>query len=730
MEALTAAREARSRARIVSALRVALPVAAVWLGAGAALSRATGRVADWFVMSDELYYERLAIAVAHGGSPLPRLHGVPVPNVNQLYPLLIAPFYAGDTLVPEALHRVHVFDAFVFASAAVPVFLLARAATGRTKLALGVALLSVAVPWSVYSSLLLTEVVAYPAFAWAMLGLHRALAAPGARRDVLALLGIALATFARTQFLVLVLVLPVALVAQGLAERRLRETLARHRVLVAAYGILAAGAVVLAATGGLSRSLGTYRAAGEGDVLPPGLFGSLLEHLAALAIAVALLPFLVGTGWALARLVRPRAPATTAFAAVALAAILGVALEVASFDLRYTGTNVSDRYLYYVVPVVLVAAAAALVDPPWPRLALVVPAAAVAAGCATMALPEYQKLNVDRPLALAYEQVVDLAGSTGTARLLLVAATVVLAALFVEGSLLLPRAAVAAIVAVLAVAALPSLAAGAFVRFLDRPGTSGRPVTLDQGVVFDWIDRAVGPEGDVTMVPYPMVSGDYWAGTAYWWDVEFWNASVVRDVVQGPSFYATSSTFPKLDLRIDPQTGRATVSPTAWAVQATRETRYRIAGDRTLEERGLYLIRAERPWRAEWLTRGLYDDGWTRPGTPATIRVFARPSDRTAVVRELSLQLRAPGEVPPRPFHLRGPGVDVDGTAVADARTVPLKLCVPAGGHVDVRLTVDGHSQVYGDPQNSATFGQDREAGIQLSEIALADEVGGACDPG
>ncbi|HET7043512.1 MAG TPA: hypothetical protein VFI37_01575 [Gaiellaceae bacterium] len=729
MTAASPAHATATRGRAVTAVRVALPVLAIWLAAGAALSRATGRVTDWFVMSDELYYERLAIAVAHGGSPLPRLHGVRVPNLDQLYPLLIAPFYHGDTLVPEALHQVHVFDAFVFTSAIVPVFLLARTVTGRTGLSLGVALLSVAVPWAVYSSLLLTEVVAYPAFAWAILGLQRALEAPGARRDLLALAGIALATFARTQFLVLLVVLPVALVAQALAERRLREALRRHRVLVAAYGLLAAGAAALAASGGLARVLGTYRAAGEGDLLPPGLAGSLLEHVAALALAVALLPFLVGTGWALARLARPRAGAA-AFAALALATIAGIVLEVASFDLRYTGADVSDRYLYYLVPVVLVAAAAAISDPPWPRAALVVPTAIVAAGCAMLSLPHYQKLNMDRPLALAYEWIVDLAGSVGAARVLLVVATLVLAALYLEGSLLLPRPVLAGLVAALAVAALPSLAAASFLRFLGQPGTSGRPVTLDQGVVFDWIDRAVGPASRVTMVPFPIVPGDYWAGTAYWWDVEFWNASVVRDVIRGPSFYATSSTFPKLDLRFDPATGRASRSPTPWAVQALRETRYRIAGTRTLQERNLYLIQAEQPWRAEWLSRGLYDDGWTKPGTPARIRVFARPADRHGITRQLTLQLRAPGEVPPRAYRLRSPGQDVRGTVGADTKTVPLTLCVPAGGHVDVRLDVDGHSPVYGDPTNSVTFGQAREAGVQLAEIALADETGGACDPG
>ena len=46
-------------------------------------------------MTDELYYERLAISVAQTGSQLPRIHGEVVQNVNQLYPVLLS-FVHGD----------------------------------------------------------------------------------------------------------------------------------------------------------------------------------------------------------------------------------------------------------------------------------------------------------------------------------------------------------------------------------------------------------------------------------------------------------------------------------------------------------------------------------------------------------------------------------------------------------------------------------------------------------
>jgi len=171
-------------------------VLALWIGASCGLQALTTRAADWFVMTDELLYERLAISIAHGRSPLPRVHETLVPNVNQLYPLLIAPLF-GDRLVPHSLHAAHLLNAFVICSACIPAYLLARRVSGRVLAAWFVALASILVPWLVLSAFLLTEVAAYPAFLWAVFALQLATDEPSARNDALALLGIALAVLAR-----------------------------------------------------------------------------------------------------------------------------------------------------------------------------------------------------------------------------------------------------------------------------------------------------------------------------------------------------------------------------------------------------------------------------------------------------------------------------------------------------------------------------------------------------
>src|SRR5688500_10357101 len=141
-------------------------IVGVALALGSLLALATTKVVHWFVMTDELYYVRLAISVAHSGSVLPRIHGDAVTNINQLYPVLISPFF-GDANVGESLADAHRLNAFLITSAAVPVFLLARHSGVGRLASIWIGALAVAVPWVVLSSFLLTESVAYPAFCWA-----------------------------------------------------------------------------------------------------------------------------------------------------------------------------------------------------------------------------------------------------------------------------------------------------------------------------------------------------------------------------------------------------------------------------------------------------------------------------------------------------------------------------------------------------------------------------------
>ena len=62
-------------------------------------------------MTDELVYERLAISIVQTHSLLPRLHGDVVRSFAQLYPMLIAPWFAHG-YVPHDLVNAHIFNAW------------------------------------------------------------------------------------------------------------------------------------------------------------------------------------------------------------------------------------------------------------------------------------------------------------------------------------------------------------------------------------------------------------------------------------------------------------------------------------------------------------------------------------------------------------------------------------------------------------------------------------------
>ena len=189
----------------------------------------------------------------------------------------------------------------------------------------------------------------------------------------------------------------------------------------------------------------------------------------------------------------------------------------------------------------------------WPRWwALVVPTGVAAIGFASAPLALYEKFNVDSPIAILNNELLELATSTRWAHVLLVLAVLVAAQALLLAKAFLPWRRPPSRVAVLATVALPLETVYAFDRLFAVNGTNGLPVTLDQGVVFSWVDRNVGPTGRVTVMKYPVGGPDWWAGQGYWWDVEFWNESAV-DTMADMSLKKT----PHWRTNFDPRTGAA-----------------------------------------------------------------------------------------------------------------------------------------------------------------------------
>jgi hypothetical protein len=718
----------------LGAVRRALPIIALWAALASGLSALTTRVSDWWVMTDELLYERLAIAIARTHSPLPRVHGVGVDSFSQLYPLLVSPAFLNG-LVPDDLRQAHFINAWLMASACIPAFLLARRVTTRAWAAYLVAVLSVCTPWILYASFLLTEVAAYPAFLWAMLALQRALAQPSGRNDVLALAGLALAFVARTQFAVLAIVLPLAIVARCRSVRELRQTVGTHRVLAGAYAAIAVGALTLAVVGRLGSVFGVYEGTVSSGLVPDGVFSSLPEHVATFSLGFGILPFVVALAWLLANLVRlPASMETSAFATLATITVAAVMLEVTVYDLRFGVGYVHDRYLLYLAPLVLLGFVCALLDSSRPRWSLLAPAALVSLGFALGGQPsfawpdQFGRLNTESPVSALYALVEGWVHGVRATHVLLAVATPALAALFALGAAVLRHGWLTALLAGSLLVGLPLETGYVFDKFFGVDGWSSRPVTNPGSSALVWVDEKVGTRAEVTMVPYP-VSTAFFVNQQVWRDYEFWNKSIVRNVQYSGRyvFRYTSDTFPKVFPRFDPRTGLSDVSLTRYVLHANQESRFRISGE-TLAQADARLIDAGETWRTDWLSFGLYDDGWTRPGVPAQVRVFAAPGQGRSLVRFLSFQIRTPGGVRARRVDIVSNLEEWHGEAAGTEtlrRTV--RVCVPARGFARVRVRTPDVSAIPGDLRDLPSSLAPRRGGVFLAEIALSDDIGGPC---
>ena len=291
--------------------RTDVRIVGLWLVLAVGLSLLTGRAKDWFSMTDEMRYERLAMSIARTHSLVPRVHDQLIHNWAQVYPLLISPAFH-HAYAPADVHTAHLINAFVMSSVCIPTFLLARRVLGRHWAAYLAGALSVAVPWILYSTMLMTEVATYPVVAWAMFAMQRSIASPSRRSDLLALLAIGLAYVSRTALGTLLVVLPIAiLVFEARRRSSLRAALRRHDLLVGGYAVLAVVALAVRATGHQSLVYGMYSGySAHAHFLSSAYIGSYAEHYATFALALGVLPVLFAAAWIVSAVMRPPRPPT------------------------------------------------------------------------------------------------------------------------------------------------------------------------------------------------------------------------------------------------------------------------------------------------------------------------------------------------------------------------------------------------------------------------------------
>jgi hypothetical protein len=498
-------------------------IVAVSTGIRIALGRHV--IAPW-IMVDELIYSELAKSFAASGHF--QIRGVASNGYGFVYPALIAPAWRLFGAMPHVYGAAKAINAFVMSLAAIPAYYLGRRLL-TPGLALCAAVLTLIVPSMLYTSELMTENAFYPLFllvAWALVA---TLERPTVWRQigVLALCGLAFAT--RQQAIALVPAVAVAPILQAWIERDWKS---RLRAWLPTYAILACAAL-LALVGTVARGrsplslLGAYRAATSVPYSVDSVLHYILWHVAEIDLYLGVIPFAA----LLALWFRPRAgtPAARAFVAATLPITALVIVEVAIFASTQSG-RIEERNMFYVAPFGLIALLAFTERGVVVRSRRVLAAAALVAGVLPVAIPFGRFINTtalsDTFGLMPWWWIQDRGIDFATLRWVALAVSLVAAGLLVFVSRRFTM------VLVLLVAAY-FVVTGAIVQN-GRHGivqaSRGAAFAGIQAQHYDWVDRAVGRNADVTQL---------WNNVGAIqrvWENEFFNRSIRRTVDTGNAF--------------------------------------------------------------------------------------------------------------------------------------------------------------------------------------------------
>jgi hypothetical protein len=521
----------RGSARLaVRALALRMPIWA-WIAlivAGSTFLRiVSGRqtAAPW-IFPDELIYSELGKSFAATGHFAVRGEPFSVLSFGPLYPMLLAPIYRFAESDGQAYALIKALNALLMSLAAVPTYLIARRLLPRRP-SLAAAAVAVVIPATVYSTKVMTESLAYPLFLVAIYVFIRAVETPSRRFYVGAAVAATGAMLARAQMLVLLpALLTATIVVRGIAARQRART-PGTAFLVAVVGTLIALAALLAASPTRHVLLGKHAAlAGRLDLTASPKW--LIYHVAELDLIVGALPL---AGFVAMVVLACRRSETrremTAFAAVAASvAVWLLALVAAYASGPKTSFLIYERYLFYVIPLIVIGFLVWLHDGARGSRKLVL-ATAVATALLPAALP-FRALISDRvwgvnsaspglvPFALLARVVGEGAGIT-----------LVALALSTLGAIAFARARPERLRMLLLIVALTLLITRAVVdaanvtiaRNAQRAGQgSSQP---------GWVDAVVGPRADVVAIWVGVDAAKPQSGYALW-QTEFANASVGR----------------------------------------------------------------------------------------------------------------------------------------------------------------------------------------------------------
>lgn len=632
---------------------------------------------------------------------------------------------------PGAYQLAHIIQCVLFASTAIPCFLLARRAGLPRAASIFAALLCIAVPWAVVATSYLSESLAYPVYAWVIYATWNAIAKPSVRNDALAILALLVAALSRTAMLALTPMLPLAIVWQewswGLRgtplSQRPRALAGRvwsaHR-LVSAIVALAVFALLL---GSLDLLPGRGLASLSGDYTLPHLepLFTLLdryrEYLSRVAAGTGLIALALALPWTVHTLARARDGARHALAVVCtlgLAAIL-LSLLQAPADERYV--------LYCAVPIALACAAALSDLARMSRVGAGVALGALAGTAVVIALtasavwpaPANPYDYFSYPAAIFYKQV--LLGRASEVSLPLIhhsAGTLIALALalaMVAWALIAWRVRdagrpTAVLLGVGVIALCGVQTAYALRKF--TTGAGGGPSAAARS----WVDTYV--PGGVRVGALSVGLGETPDYVPIWRSTEFWNTSVEQDVSFGPP---GSLPFPPgsepVHLKIQPGSGLLSalggpvtttpIRPPEWLLIPAQGTNRIVLAGRVVAHASyvpLELERLSRPARALWEINDTSPEGFLTSGQTASATVFSgalaglsRPCATFSLIAPPAFAGSWPYTVSSGRVLRRG-RLHAAQTAVV---TVPLfASATPHGPSATVAMTVDGQTTLFG----------------------------------
>lgn len=321
---------------------------------------------------DELLYRHAARSVAMGEGLMWRGDSVSLPST--LYVYLLAPAWKLASAT-SAYGVSKIVSALVMSTVVIPVWLLARSFVGW-RLALGAAALSIAGTWMLSSALILSENLALPATTASLAATVMVLRRPGSSWGWWALGFAIVAALARTQLVVMLAVLPLALMADcARAAPDWRGRAREHRVLLAVFGallVIAATALAMDAAGLVGRYESITGFSPSGD----DIANSMGRQWVALVAASGFVPIAALLAIAFSKRAWRDPDAGPLLAVVVPATCVFVAQS--GWFLAGAGLTVMvERYVAYVIPIscVLMVVVAMRPDLLW-RPGLIIAAAA------------------------------------------------------------------------------------------------------------------------------------------------------------------------------------------------------------------------------------------------------------------------------------------------------------------------------------------------------------------